>query len=144
VIKSKRRGFSWPDEFEKNKEPIRNLRTALGTEGHLMTQRQLFIIVAVIAFNRGLIAEKVPTRKTDAPRLEDFFPEHLRLLEMIALGHEKSRYVLRSQEDVFDVVERYAAEGLRLLLGELPGRSRESFSEWVAAEIYLAVKQQTG
>lgn len=141
IRESKRRAFSWPDEFEHNKEPINNLREALGGRREALA-RQLFLLCVVVAFNRGEFDQKVPKRKTDGPRFDELSDENFLLLDAVALAHAGDRRVLLNQEKVFDIAEQYAAAGLRALLADLAGHSAETFTELIVSELYLNVKNR--
>lgn len=142
IRESKRRAFSWPDEFEHNKEPINNLRKALGGK-QVALARQLFLLCVVIAFNRGEFDEKVPKRKTDGPRFDELSEENFRFLDAVAVAHTGDRRVLLDQEKIFDIAEQYAAAGLRAMLADFAGKSGETFAELVGSEIYSHVKNRS-
>jgi hypothetical protein len=142
VKKAGRTALSWPKEFKDNVEPLQQLRKALKLgPGRSVSNGQLFLLATVLAFNAGKIApEKVPTANNSV-RVDDLQDFHRRVFEGIAVFTQQSRKVLLTEDEVFDIAERYAAEGLKILFAEKEKRTSEDFAYYVSSEIYSAIKK---
>lgn len=142
VKKAGRTALSWPREFRDNPEPLQQLRKSLKLgPGRIVSNGQLFLLAAVLAFNAGKIApEKVPTANNSV-RVDDLQDFHRRVFEGMAVFTLQSRKVLLTEDEVFDIAERYAAEGLKILFAEKEKRTSEDFAYYVSSEIYSAIKK---
>lgn len=140
--KAGRTALSWPREFRDNPEPLQQLRKSLKLgPGRIVSNGQLFLLAAVLAFNAGKIApEKVPTANNSV-RVDDLQDFHRRVFEGMAVFTLQSRKVLLTEDEVFDIAERYAAEGLKILFAEKEKRTSEDFAYYVSSEIYSAIKK---
>ena len=142
--KSGRTALSWPKEYTGNIEPLAQMRTALRLGGgRPISNGQLFLIAAILAFNAGKIgAHKIPKANNSVRR--DDLKENRRILEAIAVSTSQSRKVLLTEDEVFDIAERYAAEGLKILFEARQSRTSEDFAYFVSSEIYAAIKKNVG
>jgi hypothetical protein len=141
VKKAGRTALSWPKEYRDNIEPIQQLRKALKLgPGGTVSNGQLFLLAAVLAFNAGKIApDKVPTANNSV-RVEAL-KFHRRIFEGMAVFTQQSRKVLLTEDEIFDIAERYAAEGLKMLFAAKEKRTGEDFAYYVSSEIYSAIKK---
>jgi hypothetical protein len=144
MIKSGRTALSWPKEYKDNIEPLAQMRTALRLGGgRPISNGQLFLIAAILAFNAGKIgADKIPSANNSV-RVADL-KEHRRILEAMAVSTSQSRKVLLTEDEVFDIAERYAAEGLKMLFEARQSRTSEDFAYFVSSEVYAAIKKNVG
>jgi hypothetical protein len=142
VKKAGRTALSWPKEYRDNPEPLQQLRKALKLgSGGTVSNGQLFLLAAVLAFNAGKIApDKIPTANNSV-RVEALQEFHRRIFEGMAVFTQQSRKVLLTEDEVFDIAERYAAEGLKMLFAEKEKRTSEDFAYYVSSEIYSAIKK---
>jgi len=143
--KASRTALSWPKEFRDNIEPLEQLRSALKLGGgRSISNGQLFLIAAILAFNEGKIAaEKIPN-SNNSVRVVDLKDQQRRVLEAIAVSTQQSRKVLLTEDEIFDIAERYASEGLKILFKERESRTSEDFAYFVSSEIYAALKNNVG
>lgn len=139
--KSGRTALSWPKQYRENIEPLAQMRAALRLGGgRSISNGQLFLIAAILAFNSGRISpEKIPAANNSV-RVVDL-KDQRRILEAIALSTQQSRKVLLTEDEVFDIAERYAAEGLKMLFEARETRTSEDFALYVSSEIYTALKR---
>lgn len=141
--KSSRTALSWPRQYRDNIEPLQQMRAALRLGGgRSISNGQLFLIAAILAFNAGQISsEKIPAANNSV-RVVDLKNQR-RILEAIALSTQQSRRVLLTEDEVFDIAEKYASEGLRILFEARESRTAEDFALYVSSEIYNALKNNT-
>jgi hypothetical protein len=141
MIKSSKTGLSWPKEYRENIGPIAQLRKALKLGGGRdISNGQLFLLATVIAFNKGKIAKEKSPAAGNSVRVADLQDSQRRLLEAIAVSTQQSRKVLITEDEVFEIAERYAAEGLKILFEAKESRTNDDFALYVSSEVYSAMK----
>lgn len=111
-LSTKRSAFSWDQEY---KDFVDDLKDFLRfKEGGRPGNPETFMICFAVGFDAG-IKRDVPPRKSDSMRIADLKKEQLAIMRAVALNDNKDSNVLLNDDDVFDLVERYAAGGLMLL-----------------------------
>lgn len=141
ALQSRRTGLTWDQEA---KGRVDEIKSALSSEGVQLSNRQLFLLCLGIGW-RDKLNPGVPPRKTDSARLETLKEPDYALFNAIAMQDRGSFEVLQERDKVLDIVEGYAAGGLRKLAdmldsshgfaSELVGEIWPSISEWEDLEI---------
>jgi hypothetical protein len=141
MIKSSKTALSWPKEYRDNIQQIAQLRSDLKLGGGRdISNGQLFLLATVIAFNRGKISGEKSPVASNSVRISDLQASQRRLLETIAVATKQSRRALISEDEVWDIAERYASEGLKILFFERASRTSNDFAYFVSSELYSAIK----
>lgn len=132
IVKSKRMGFTWDQEY---KYAVEELKTSLKGFGELKiepTNLEIFLLCLAFGHSTGT-TRAVPPRKTDGPRFEVFGQEHWALVKSVALAESDSSSILLHEDEAFDIVEGFAAGGLMLLAQALA--SEANFQAWIQSEL---------
>lgn len=115
--KTRRTALTWDQEFKpKVKQLEEYLERLTGAAG--VSNTDLFMLCLAVGFNLRKI-RPIPARKSDAVRISYLKESHLALMKSVALTHTGNYLVLLSEDEVFDIVEQYAAGGLELLSVEM-------------------------
>lgn len=109
ALQSRRQALSWDREA---KPRVADIREALKESGFPMSNKELFMLFLGIGWKHKL-NPGVPPRSTDSARLSELTPQDFGLFNAIAMSHTESFEVLSSRDAVLDVVEGFAAGGLR-------------------------------
>lgn len=109
ALQSRRQGLSWDKE---TKVRVSEIREDLKTAGYPMSNKELFMLFLGIGWKHQL-NPGVPPRTTDSARLSELTAQDFGLFNAIAMSHTESFEVLSSRDAVLDVVEGFAAGGLR-------------------------------
>jgi hypothetical protein len=132
---TKRQGFSWDPDFKENVQTLRDFLRVEG-EGEL-SNADLFLLCVAFGLREG-VQRPVPPRRTDAVRLSYLQPEHFAMLKALAIVETKSSSCLLDEDEIYDIVEQYAAGGLAFLSAEL--ESNASFPAWLTGELFKEIK----
>ncbi len=134
AIDTRRTALSWDREA---KPRIEEIRLAFSKAGLELKNRQLFLICLGLGWqlksNPG-----VPPRASDSARMDTLMPEDWAFFNSIAMKASDSFEVLSSKDDVLDIVEGYAAGGLRRLVEIYD--STQSLVDALAAEIWPLIE----
>ena len=115
--KTRRTALTWDQEFKpKVKQLEEYLERLTGAAG--VSNTDLFMLCLAVGFKLRKI-RPIPARKSDAVRISYLKESHLALMKSVALTHTGNYMVLLSEDEVFDIVEQYAAGGLELLSVEM-------------------------
>ena len=109
ALQSRRTGLSWDKEFRPRVDDVRD---ALRSEGYDLKARGLFLLFLAVGW-REKSNPGTPPRATDSARYSELRDEDFALFNAIAMADTGSYDVLASRDDVLDIVEGYAAGGLR-------------------------------
>lgn len=133
ALQSRRTGLTWDNETRGRVDDIKD---KLSEAGVVVGNRQLFLFCLGIGWkfqsNPG-----TPPRRTDSARLDTLKEKDYALFNAIAMEDSGSFEVLQERDRVLDIVEGYAAGGLRKL-AEIYDNSHDFVSELVE-EIWPAI-----
>jgi hypothetical protein len=133
ALQSRRTGLSWDQEA---KDKIKDITHSFSEAGVALSNRQLFLLCLGIGWKHKL-NPGVPPRRTDSARLETLKDKDYALFNAIAMEDSGSFEVLQERDRVLDIVEGYAAGGLRKL-AEMQDSSHDLVSELVS-EMWPAI-----
>ena len=130
--KSKRLALSWDQEYKPN---LDNLKFWLdkNTEKQRVSNLDMFMLCLGV----GLEAKEkrdVPARKSDAIRLETIKESTLAIWKAIALMDSQDPIVLLDEDKIYDIVEQYAAAGLKILTLEM--NTQNDFPNWLRQKLF--------
>lgn len=130
--KSKRLALSWDQEY---KPSLENLKFWLdkNTEKQRVSNLDMFMLCLSIGLES---AEKrdVPARKSDAIRLETIKESTFAIWKAIALSDSQDPMVLLDEDKIYDIIEQYAASGLKILSLEM--NTQNDFPSWLRQKLY--------
>jgi hypothetical protein len=138
VKKTKRLGLSWDEDF---KEKLGDLKFYLqkNTEKNRISNLDLFMVCLGIGFDAKQ-KRPVPPRRTDAVRLADIKENTLAIWQAIAIAENSDPKVLLDEDQVFDIIEQYAAGGLMILSAEMANQL--DFPGWLSSKLYKQSEQE--
>lgn len=134
AIDTRRTALSWDREA---KPRIEEIRLAFSKAGLDLKNRQLFLICLGLGW-QSKSNPGVPPRASDSARMDTLMPEDWAFFNSIAMKANDSFEVLSSKDDVLDIVEGYAAGGLRRLVEIYD--STQSLVDALAAEIWPLIE----
>lgn len=130
--KSKRLALSWDQEY---KPSLENLKFWLdkNTEKQRVSNLDMFMLCLGVGLES---AEKrdLPPRKSDAIRLETIKESTLAIWKALALLDTQDPMVLLDEDKIYDVIEQYAASGLKILTLEM--ETQNDFPSWLRQKLY--------
>ena len=117
LIKTKRTALSWDQEF---KPVVKDLQEYLErmTGANSVTNTELFMLCLAVGFEMNK-TRPVPPKKSDAVRISYLKEPHLAIMKSVALTHSQDHMILMNEDQIYDVVEQYAAGGLEILAVEM-------------------------
>lgn len=130
--KSKRLALSWDQEYKPNLE---NLKFWLekNTEKQRVSNLDLFMLCLGIGFE-AKEKRDVPPKKSDAIRLETIKESTFAIWKALALMDSQEPIVLLDEDRIYDIVEQYAAAGLKILSLEM--NTQNDFPSWLRQKLY--------
>lgn len=135
ATQSRRTALSWDKE---SKPRVDDIRQSLKAEGYELTNRLLFLLCLGMGWNSKL-NPGTPPRTTDSARLESLNEQDWALFNALAMEATGGYEILASKDDVLDIVESYAAGGLRLLVEKLD--ATQSLASDLLLEIWPKVEE---
>jgi len=133
VIKTKRVALSWNQEF---KDSVADIRYALrGADEKEQSNGELFMLCLGIGF-KWKFKVATPPRKSDAVRLSYLKEKDISVMRAIAISETGRADVVTNEDDVYDIVEQYAAGGLALIAKRLS--DGDDIKQWLVAEIFTS------
>tara|TARA_B110000503_G_scaffold88657_1_gene134414 strand:+ start:5019 stop:5483 length:465 start_codon:yes stop_codon:yes gene_type:complete len=130
ALQSRRTGLSWDKEFRPR---VDDIKKALSVEGVELKNRSLFLLCLALGWE-GKSNPGVPPRATDSARLDTLQDSDWALFNAIAMDDSGGFEILASKDGVLDIVEGYAAGGLRILAEKLD--SSNSLTESLIQDIW--------
>jgi hypothetical protein len=131
VKKTKRTALSWDPA---GKERVSDLKFALRDEaGKEMSNGALFKLCLGYGFQARFKGE-LPPKNSDAVRLSYLQPADFAMFRAVAMRETKNPEVILEEDEVLDIVERYAAGGLSLLVAALDSES--DFQQWLTSVLW--------
>lgn len=130
--KSKRLALSWDQEY---KPSLENLKFWLdkNTEKQRVSNLDMFMLCLSIGLESGEKRD-VPARKSDAIRLETIKESTFAIWKAIALSDSQDPMVLLDEDKIYDIIEQYAASGLKILSLEM--NTQNDFPSWLRQKLY--------
>jgi len=133
MIKSRRVALSWNPDF---KDSVADIKYALrGTEEKDQSNGELFILCLGIGF-KSKFKLSIPPRKSDAVRLSYLTERDISAMRAIAISETGRADVVTNEDEVFDIVEQFAAGGLALIAKRLA--DGDDIKKWLVAEIFTS------
>ncbi len=134
AVDTRRTALSWDREA---KERIDEIKLAFTRSGLDLKNRQLFLICLGLGW-QSKSNPGVPPRNSDSARMDTLMPEDWAFFNAIAMKATDSFETLSSKDGVLDIVEGYAAGGLRRLVEIYD--STQSLVDALAAEIWPLIE----
>ncbi len=133
IKKTKRLALSWDQEFKQPTLDDLEYHLKKSTEKNRISNLELFMLCLGIGFEAKQ-KRPTPPRKTDAVRLADIKEKTLAIWQAIAVSDTESPEVLLDEDEVFDIIEQYAAAGLMILSVEM--KNQPDFAGWLSRKLY--------
>ena len=133
IKKTKRLALSWDQEFKQPTLDDLEYHLKRNTEKNRISNLELFMLCLGIGFEAKQ-KRPTPPRKTDAVRLADIKEKTLAIWQAIAVSDTGSPEVLLDEDQVFDIIEQYAAAGLMILSVEM--KNQPDFAGWLSSKLY--------
>ena len=108
ALETRRTALSWDKNFKGRLDDIR------GSLEAKLSNRELFLLCLAYGWKAGELPG-IPPRATDSARIDALQPNDWVIFNTVAMVHSQSYEVLSSKDAVLDIVENYAAGGLKLL-----------------------------
>jgi hypothetical protein len=137
AIDTRRTALSWDREA---KPRIDEIRLAFSKAGLELKNRQLFLVCLGLGW-QSKSNPGIPPRASDSARMDTLMPEDWAFFNAIAMKATDSFEILSSKDGVLDIVEGYAAGGLRRLVEIYD--STQSLVDALAAEIWPSIESWT-
>jgi hypothetical protein len=139
LIKTKRTALSWDQEF---KPVVKDLEEYLKrmTGENSVTNTELFMLCLAVGFDMNK-TRPVPPRKSDAVRISYLKEPHLAIMKSVALTHSQNHMILMNEDEIYDVVEQYAAGGLEILAVEM--KNQINFPAYLVKFLHESLKKRT-
>ncbi len=134
AIDTRRTALSWDREAKVRIDEIKLAFTKAGLD---LKNRQFFLICLGLGWQSKL-NPGVPPRTSDSARMDTLMTEDWALFNAIAMKATDSFETLSSKDGVLDIVEGYAAGGLRRLVEIYD--STQSVVDALAAEIWPLIE----
>ena len=137
LVKTKRTALSWDPQF---KPIVRDLEAYLErmTGATSVSNTDLFMLCLAVGFEMNKIRE-VPPRKSDAVRISYLKEPHLAIMKSVALSHTQDHMVLMNEDNVYDIVEQFAAGGLEILSIQM--QTQVNFGTYLSKLLYESIKK---
>ena len=138
IKKTKRLGLSWDEEFKKPTLDDLEYYLKKNTEKNRISNLELFMLCLGIGFEAKQ-KRPTPPRKTDAVRLADIKEKTMAIWQAIAVSDSGSAEILLDEDQVFDIIEQYAAAGLMILSVEM--KNQPDFAGWLSSKLFKHSEQ---
>lgn len=138
IKKTKRLALSWDQEFKSPTLDDLEYHLKKNTEKNRISNLDLFMLCLGIGFEAKQ-KRPIPPRKTDAVRLADIKEKTMAIWQAIAVSDIGSPEVLLDEDQVFDIIEQYAAAGLMILSAEM--KIQPDFAGWLSSKLYKHSEQ---
>jgi hypothetical protein len=132
IKKSRRVALSWDQEYKPNLEDLKYWLDK-NSEKNKVNNLDIFMLCLSV----GLESKEkrdVPPKKSDAVRLAYLKESDFALMKTIALFDSKDPLVLLDEDKIFDIVEQYAAAGLKVLTLEM--KTQNDFPSWLRQKLF--------
>lgn len=138
LIKTKRTALSWDQEF---KPVVKDLEEYLKrmTGENSVTNTELFMLCLAVGFEMNK-TRPVPPKKSDAVRISYLKEPHLAVMRSVALTHSQDHMILMNEDQIYDVVEQYAAGGLEILAVEM--KNQVNFPAYLVKFLHESLKKR--
>jgi hypothetical protein len=138
LIKTKRTALSWDQEF---KPVVKDLQEYLErmTGANSVTNTELFMLCLAVGFEMNK-TRPVPPKKSDAVRISYLKEPHLAIMRSVALSHSQDHMILMNEDQIYDVVEQYAAGGLEILAVEM--KNQVNFPVYLVKFLHESLKKR--
>ena len=138
LIKTKRTALSWDQEF---KPVVKDLEEYLKrmTGENSVTNTELFMLCLAVGFEMNK-TRPVPPTKSDAVRISYLKEPHLAVMRSVALTHSQDHMILMNEDQIYDVVEQYAAGGLEILAVEM--KNQVNFPAYLVKFLHESLKKR--
>jgi hypothetical protein len=138
LIKTKRTALSWDQEF---KPVVKDLQEYLErmTGANSVTNTELFMLCLAVGFEMNK-TRPVPPKKSDAVRISYLKEPHLAIMKSVALTHSQDHMILMNEDQIYDVVEQYAAGGLEILAVEM--KNQVNFPVYLVKFLHESLKKR--
>lgn len=138
LIKTKRTALSWDQEF---KPVVKDLQEYLErmTGANSVTNTELFMLCLAVGFEMNK-TRPVPPKKSDAVRISYLKEPHLAIMKSVALTHSQDHMILMNEDQIYDVVEQYAAGGLEILAVEM--KNQVNFQAYLVKFLHESLKKR--
>lgn len=138
LIKTKRTALSWDQEF---KPVVKDLEEYLKrmTGENSVTNTELFMLCLAVGFEMNK-TRPVPPKKSDAVRISYLKEPHLAVMRSVALTHSQNHMILMNEDQIYDVVEQYAAGGLEILAVEM--KNQVNFPAYLVKFLHESLKKR--
>jgi hypothetical protein len=138
LIKTKRTALSWDQEF---KPVVKDLQEYLErmTGANSVTNTELFMLCLAVGFEMNK-TRPVPPKKSDAVRISYLKEPHLAIMRSVALTHSQDHMILMNEDQIYDVVEQYAAGGLEILAVEM--KNQVNFPAYLVKFLHESLKKR--
>jgi hypothetical protein len=138
LIKTKRTALSWDQEF---KPVVKDLQEYLErmTGANSVTNTELFMLCLAVGFEMNK-TRPVPPKKSDAVRISYLKEPHLAIMKSVALTHSQDHMILMNEDQIYDVVEQYAAGGLEILAVEM--KNQVNFPAYLVKFLHESLKKR--
>jgi hypothetical protein len=132
IKKSKRVALTWDQEYKPNLDDLK-FWLDKNSEKNKVNNLDIFMLCLGI----GLEAKEkrvIPPKKSDAVRLAYLKESDIALMNAIALFDSQDPLVLLDEDKIFDIVEQYAAAGLKILTLEM--KTQNDFPSWLRQKLF--------
>jgi hypothetical protein len=138
IKKTKRLALSWDQEFKEPTLDDLKYHLTKNTEKNRISNLELFMLCLGIGFEAKQ-KRQTPPRKTDAVRLADIKDKTIAIWQAIAVSDTGGPEVLLDEDQVYDIIEQYAAAGLMILSFEM--KNQPDFAGWLSSKLYKHSEQ---
>lgn len=131
VKKTTRTALSWDQELI---DSVKDLRSYLDRDSDKTSSNwEIFFLCLAFGF-KNKSKRSVPPRKSDSVRIEYLKPNQKMMFQSIALFDTDDYLVLMDEDAVYDIVEAYAAGGLKYLTDQM--KTNPNFVKWLEGELF--------